>query len=222
MMFLLLTGELPFGPLNNQNDLVNYTTRGRKGEWNKAALLDSPFCDAIGGCLIPNFKQRLQSVDDVIRLLPAYYDGNMLKPSSENETIRVKGYLLRVMQGEEYGKIFDLTQMLQHMNFLTIGRADVFIHNDIAIREDQSTYVSRQHCTIERENDGSYKIRDGQRDVHSYNGWHCSTNGTYVNSAEVSDRGYYLKSGDIISIGDVKMRFEAYDEETTFVYAESN
>ena len=63
MMFVLLTGELPFGTLNNQNDLVIYTTRGRKGEWNRSALRGSPFYNAIDGCLIPNFLQRLQSVD---------------------------------------------------------------------------------------------------------------------------------------------------------------
>lgn len=207
MMFLLLTGELPYGSLQNQNDLVNYTTRGRKGDWNRAALKDSPFYKAIEGCLIPNFRQRLQSADDVIRMLP-YYDNNR---TTASPTVSIPdGFLLRVMQGEEYGQTYDLTRMLQNMNFITIGRADKFTPNDIAIREDQSTYISRQHCTIEKEGDGSFKIRDGQRDIHSYSGWHRSTNGTYVNSTEVSEKGYYLRDGDIISIGDVKMRFEAY------------
>ena len=51
-------------------------------------------------------------------------------------------------------------------------------------------------------------IRDGQ--------WQKSKsmagvqNGTYVNSAQVTQQGYRLKVGDIISIGDVKMRFENY------------
>ena len=207
MLFLLLTGELPYGPLNNQNDLVIYTTRGKKGEWNKEALKNSPFYKAIEGCLVPNFKQRLQSVDDVIKLLPWCPDFRTTDAPIQSPT---DGFLLRVMQGEEYGKTYNLTRMLQNMNFITIGREDRFTTNDIAIKEDQSTYISRQHCTIEKDADGSFKIKDGQRDVHSYSGWHRSTNGTFVNSAEASENGYYLREGDIISIGDVKLRLEAY------------
>ena len=40
-----------------------------------------------------------------------------------------------------------------------------------------------------------------------------TTNGTFVNSAEASDMGYYLRAGDIISIGDVKMRYEPYNSQ---------
>lgn len=218
MMFLLLTGELPFGPLNNQNDLVIYTTRGRKGDWNKAALKGSPFYNAIEGCLVPNFKQRLQSVDEVIKLLPSYYDSRTIDSPVAS---KVDGYLLRVMQGEEYGKTYDLSRMLSSMNFVTIGRADKYTNNDIALKEEQSTYISRQHCTIEKEDDGSFKIRDGQRDIHSYSGWHRSTNGTYVNSAEVSDHGYYLRAGDIISIGDVKLRLETYANDYAHAWSQA-
>lgn len=210
MMFLLLTGELPFGPLNNQNDLVIYTTRGRKGEWNKAALQGSPFYSVIDGCLIPDYKQRLQSVEEVLKLLPSC---SILPKMQTDHTVPsgcIDGYLLRVMQGEEYGQCYNLTQLFHNMNFITVGRADRFVRNDIAIKEDQSTYISRQHCTIEQDS-GHYKIRDGQKDLHSFAGWKRSTNGTYVNSTEVSENGYWLQQGDIISIGDVKMRFEAID-----------
>lgn len=210
MMFLLLTGELPFGPLNNQNDLVIYTTRGRKGEWNKAALQGSPFYSVIDGCLIPDYKQRLQSVEEILKLLPSC---NILPKMQTDHTVPsgcIDGYLLRVMQGEEYGQCYNLTQLFHNMNFITVGRADRFVRNDIAIKEDQSIYISRQHCTIEQDS-GHYKIRDGQKDLHSFAGWKRSTNGTYVNSTEVSENGYWLQQGDIISIGDVKMRFEAID-----------
>lgn len=210
MMFLLLTGELPFGPLNNQNDLVIYTTRGRKGEWNKAALQGSPFYSVIDGCLIPDYKQRLQSVEEVLKLLPSC---SILPKMQTDHTVPsgcIDGYLLRVMQGEEYGQCYNLTQLFRNMNFITVGRADRFVRNDIAIKEDQSTYISRQHCTIEQDS-GHYRIRDGQKDLHSFAGWKRSTNGTYVNSTEVSENGYWLQQGDIISIGDVKMRFEAID-----------
>lgn len=210
MMFMLLTGELPYGPLNNQNDLVIYLNRGERGEWNRTALQGSPFYSAIEGCLIPDFRQRLQSVNDVLSLLPPY-EGKSYQSGIFSSKKPSDGYLLRVMQGEEYGMTYDLTSMLQNMNFLTVGRADRFVNNDIAIKEEQSTYISRKHCTIEKEADGSLKIRDGQRDVYSTNGWRRSSNGTFVNSAEASDSGYYLRAGDIISIGDVKLRLEPYE-----------
>lgn len=210
MMFVLLTGELPFGPLNNHNDLTVYISRGRKGEWNKAALRGSPFYNAIDGCLIPNFHQRLQSVNDVLALLPPYR-GRIQQSGIFSSQKPADGYLLRIMQGEEYGKTYDLTRMLQNMNFLTVGRADPFTNNDIPIREEQSTYISRRHCTIAKDADGSLKILDGQRDIHAPGGWYRSTNGTFVNSAEASDKGFYLRAGDIISIGDVKMRLEPYE-----------
>ena len=207
---MLLTGELPYGPLNNQNDLVIYLNRGERGEWNRTALQGSPFYSAIEGCLIPDFRQRLQSVNEVLSLLPPY-EGKSYQSGIFSSKKPSDGYLLRVMQGEEYGMTYDLTSMLQNMNFLTVGRADRFVNNDIAIKEEQSTYISRKHCTIEKEADGSLKIRDGQRDVYSTNGWRRSSNGTFVNSAEASDSGYYLRAGDIISIGDVKLRLEPYE-----------
>lgn len=216
MMFLLLTGELPFGPLNNQNELVIYTTNARTGKWNKKAIAHSPFYDAIAGCLIPEFKQRLQSVDDVLALLPPYQSpfGGGAAPVRQNTfegIVRPDGFLLRVMQGEEYGKTYDLSALLSGMNFITMGRLDKYVHNDIQLREDLSTYVSRRHCTIARDGN-NFKIIDGQKD-NRIGRWERSTNGTYVNSKEVSEYGYYLSPGDIITIGDIKLRFEPYRDE---------
>lgn len=212
MLFFLLVGELPFGALNTQNDLAMYIRRVKEGNWNSYAVAKTPFFEAISGCLVPNYRNRLQTVDDVIRLLPNHEDITQTTGVIPNndETFAVQGYLLRIMQGEECGRTYDITSMLQKMKFLTVGRLDKFINNDIAIKEDCSSYISRQHCTILKESDGSYKIQDGQRDWSASNGWRRSTNGTYVNSSEASDKGFYLKVGDIITIGDVTMRFEAY------------
>ena len=35
-----------------------------------------------------------------------------------------------------------------------------------------------------------------------------STNGTYVNSSEVTEKGFWMQVGDIISIGDTKLKLE--------------
>ena len=58
--------------------------------------------------------------------------------------------------------------------------------------------ASRRHFQIEL-CDGHYYIQDLG-----------STNGTYVNSKEVGIYGMPFSPGDIISIGDTKLRAEAY------------
>ena len=92
-----------------------------------------------------------------------------------------------------------------------MGRQDAATYNDIAIREDDSCYISRRHCTLELDYErGTWIIRDGQWDKGGTGGWRKSTNGTYVNSKEVGIYGMPFSPGDIISIGDTKLRAEAY------------
>jgi len=229
LMFLLLTGELPFGPLTDNNDLARYVSNGRDGRWNKAALYGSPFYHAIEGCLVPDFKKRLQSVQDVIRLLPPYQGSETMINPTIAPAKKPEGWLLRVMQGEEYGKTYDISKMFadgrnwsEQRNVITIGRADNYVQNDISIKEVQSAYISRYHCTISVDGD-NFRLHDGQAINPHYrhsllpsdwNYWKRSTNGTYVNSTQVTERGFYLADGDIITIGDVKMRFEPYYTKT--------
>ena len=53
-------------------------------------------------------------------------------------------------------------------------------------------------------------IRDGQWDKETKEKWSRSLNGTYVNSEKVTEEGHKIVPGDIISIGDIKLRVEAY------------
>lgn len=213
MMYLLLTGELPFGRISDQNELVYYIKNVKSGNWNRRAIQDSQYYEVIARCLEPDYKRRVQSVDEVLKLLPNSNKTVVINQASTTKPSQTpKGYVLRIMQGEEYGTTYDLMAYFNggpHPSgprALTIGRQDDGTHNDISIRETQSCYISRRHCTIEP--DGNYfLIKDGQKVGYS---WHRSTNGTYVNSTEVSEKGYYLAAGDIITIGDVKMRFEPY------------
>ena len=118
------------------------------------------------------------------------------------------GILLRVMQGEEYGKVYCLDSLLHGNRILTVGRMDRSVRNSIPVQESGSAYVSRMHCTLEKDGTtGQWFIRDGQWDG---NWWKPSLNGTYVNSNEVGESGMPVKPGDIISIGDVKLRVEGY------------
>lgn len=204
MLYLLLTGELPFGKLTNQNELVYYIKNVKEGKWNASAVQNSKYFNVISRCLEPDYKRRAQSVDEVIKLFPTTSEIVDKELSTKNTTSikEPQGYLLRVMQGEDYGTTYNLSKIGHYP--ITIGRQDISVKNDIPIRETQSTYISRRHCTIDMDS-GHYLLKDGQKTSFS---WQRSTNGTYVNSAEVSDKGYYLVSGDIITIGDVKIRFE--------------
>ncbi len=245
MMYQLLTGELPFGRLKNETDLARYTANGKNGRWNKEKLRkEAPeWCRVIEGCLKPKMTDRAQNVDEVLTLIPhserkKKYRRDASGVQSEPQLKIVNGVLLRIMEGEDYGKTYLLDSMLsqnQNAKILTIGRRDEDVYNRISITENESSYVSRCHCTLELDyGSGRWLIRDGQARVDCpiakrqqkiypcpgctarCNGgprhleWLRSLNGTFVNSSEVDSNGTYVTPGDIISIGDVKIRVEGY------------
>ena len=210
MMYELMTGQLPFGELN-ADTLFKYLENGRNGIWNRKALSKVPdaqlWTKIIEGCLCPDFKRRIQSAEDIIKMLPKNHSEAGFVPDSDIK-YAPNGYLLRVMQGEEYGKVYYLDKLLKRNNLLTIGRDDPETSNDIAITENQSHYISRHHCTLEKDTTNeNWYIRDGQ---WQSSGWRNSLNGTFVNSKEVTKFGIRFFPGDIISIGDAKLRVEGY------------
>lgn len=218
MMYQLITGELPYGPLESERDLIQYTRRGKSGEWDRQLLMSThkgrEWTKLIDGCLTPNYQQRLQSTDDVLQLVPPSFESSRTIDDNrvDFQTRIVNGVLLRIMQGEEYGMVYKLDDMLRgESSVLNMGRKDHGTYNDIAIKEDNSSYISRKHCTLELDYElGAWVIRDGQWDRFDTGGWRRSTNGTYVNSREVPISGLVFNPGDIISIGDTKLRAEAY------------
>ena len=113
---------------------------------------------------------------------------------------------LTIMQGKEYGKVYDLDQLVKNSGrrLLTMGRGSA---NGIFVEDYMESYISRRHCTIEKIGESLWQIRDGQWDFDN-SVWVDSMNGTYVNSDKVSQSGKLLKSGDIITIGDTKLKFE--------------
>lgn len=211
MMYQLLTGgNLPFGNLENENDLVVYLQNGERGIWDRTALHSSKWNNVLEGCLEPDFKRRLQSVDTVLELLPAgaFVEEEQLTDRQHRLHMIVRhGFLLRIMQGEEYGKEYRLPELLDRVGKrrLTLGRDE---HNIIRIKEEESLYISRRHCNLEQEEEHWF-IRDGQW-IPETRQWRGSLNGTYVNSTPVSSEGMEFHPGDIISIGDVKLRVEGY------------
>lgn len=210
LTFQLLTGSLPFGELTSHNELALYQKRGKNGEWNQQKLAQvkngKQWQQLFSGCLHPDLKKRFQSAKEVLKYLPEVEQVPIEK--GYYPPITVHGHCMRIMQGEEYGKTYLLSDFIKEGNrILTIGRD---YDNLLPIKEHQSAYISRHHCTIETTHDGDrWIIRDGQWQKEQKE-WLESSNGTYVNSTQVTKQGYILKIGDIVSIGDVKMRFENY------------
>lgn len=156
MMYQLITGNLPFGNLDDERELIPYLKNGKNGNWDRNRLKQSSigneWFQVIEGCLQPNFHDRLQNVDAVLKTLP--FCSNKIEDEYQNESFSkkvVNGLLLRVMHGEEFGRIYYLDDIInqKHNSILLMGRMNMQSKNDIAIREENSTYISRSHCTLE-------------------------------------------------------------------------
>ena len=219
MMYELITGQLPFGKIENLIDLETYKKNGSEEKWDRRKLTESDtgklFAPVIEGCLKPNYKKRLQSVDAVLKLMPRGAGDVVYKSYMPPvQMIAKNGTLLRIMQGEEYGKAYQLNALLRDgRRLITVGRQDTSVQNTLPIVENQSSYISRKHCTLEMDEEtGQWYIRDGQwtGERTGAHNWKQSKNGTFVNSSEVSGEGMLTCPGDIISIGDVKLRVEGY------------
>ncbi|MDE6648971.1 MAG: protein kinase [Muribaculaceae bacterium] len=218
MMYQLITCELPFGSLNNESDLYQYVTRGKTENWNREVLNKTvngkKWLPLIEGCLKADFHIRIQSADLALSLVPTTKEvAPIIKDVPALVTPVKNGISLRVMQGEEFGRIYKLNDLIKSSGkrVLTIGRDDDDIHNAIPIKETESSYISRKHCTLEYNSAvNTWLLRDGQWDASSFSKWKVSTNGTYVGSKEVPTNGMIINIGDIISIGDAKLRVEGY------------
>lgn len=218
MMYQIITGELPFGQLENESDLPSYMRNGREGRWDRDKLKKVgayEWISLIEGCLTPKYTDRIQNTNEALSLVPGYSSKFDVTPHDipTYNTKIVNGILLRIMQGEDYGREYRLDDIMnEYKPILRMGRKDFGVFNDIQIKEDNSCYISRYHCTIELDYDsGNWIIRDGQWMNHTgSNYWQYSTNGTYVNSTETTQSGMPIHPGDILSLGEVKIRVEAY------------
>lgn len=209
----MFTGHYPFGALTQENldrDLARLLKRVTKGEWDAPAIYGASvpaiWEEILGGCLAPDFKSRFQNADAILNLIGARYT-----PISKRVISGTTGIGLMIMQGEEYGKMYNLNDLfgIRKQGILKLGRLDPSgeYRNDVAIREDQSSYISRMHATVERTNDGWF-IRDGQfGHKDGFSDWHDSLNGTYVNGIQVfSHESKVLQENDIITLGNTTLK----------------
>lgn len=218
MLYQLVTGELPFGPLQTEDDMERYCENGRTGRWNRSLLRHHPQADkwmaVVDGCLQPNYSRRLQSVDEVLRLMPKVQGLQPqplfgLLPNPNRQYGGTGVWRLRVMQGEEAGRVYSLKPPANERGVLRMGRSSSTLRNDIAIVETISAYISRAHCTLEYDvQEQRWYLWDGQW-IDEAGGWKPSLNGTFVGSRQVTmNEPSPLAPGDIVTLGDVTLRVE--------------
>ena len=218
VLFQLLTGELPFGRLATESDWIHYQSRAKNNDWNKNTLLRNEqrnmWMGILDICLSSEVAGRAKDVDEIINRLPddgCEYVGVAGSRAEVPQSIQ-HGVMLHVMQGDELDKYYRLPEIMQlPQRVITVGRTAASVFNMIQLSERSSSYISRHHCTIEFDDENEiWYIRDGQWDKDNNEGWACSLNGTFVNSEKVTKEGHKIVPGDIISIGDVKLRVDAY------------
>ena len=214
LTYYLLTGRYPYGIISN---MEAYQQRSSAGQWNRNLLgrENNKWENFLDKTLSPDPMMRPKSVDEVLVLMPDSPVSEYIKNEGQIDVNKnpQNGLMLRLLQGEEFGKIYRLGELFANgsKRILTLGRQDNSVFNITCIKESGTTFMSRRHATIELDNEtGKVYIRDGQWDKASKNNWVSSLNGTYVNSSEVTNEGLELTPGDIISVGDVKLRVEGY------------
>lgn len=218
ILFQLLTGELPYGKIQTESDWINYQSRAKNNDWNKSILLRNEqqemWMGILNLCLSADSTGRAKNIDEIIEKFPAdcYHYESVVGSQVEVPDSVQNGIMLHVMQGDDWGKFFRLSEIMQYpRRIITVGRADDAVFNMIQLSEHGSSYVSRRHCTIELDDEtDTWYLRDGQWDKEAKEKWMRSLNGTYINSEEVTEEGTKIIPGDIISIGDIKIRVEAY------------
>ncbi len=216
VLYQLLTGKLPFGTLNDHNDLARYQLRGKAGEWDRMTLQNKPrgryWENLIARCLEPDYKKRIQSAVEALKLVPDFENGSPecfpeVQEQQQSPDNKVKDRILRILQGREYGKSYNLTEIFeQHSRrLLKVGRGS---QNDIQLVDFETFYTSRRHFTIETDKElETFVVRDGQWDSDA-GCWAASSNGTYVNSVKVDQDGRKLEGGDVITVGEMTLKFE--------------
>lgn len=222
MFYEMMTGgELPFGKAEElDKDVVGYYKRMEQGEMINPRsfnpLMPANYCRIIEGCLKPNPAERFQQADEVLALL----EGSGSHDATREAGGSRKNWLLRVVDGDEPGRVYNLNEMLQAKmklgarQLLTLGYLNPKLPamNDIGIAELHTNYISTRHATLEPATDAKglfWYVRDGQYYTREgAQGWWASTNGVLVNSAQADVNGSPLMANDILTIGDTTLRVE--------------
>ncbi len=213
MFYELLTGGLfPFGSPNDLSELPLYLQNAKKGIWNRQALLDVTYgqewMPIIERCLKPDYQERYQNVLEMLKDIEPMAGSTRSTPVPEADRRSPSIATVVITQGEGTGTVYNVQNVLAGKGrMIRVGRSR---DNNIVLceKDNEDTYVSRHHFTIERSIDGqNWYIKDGQW-MKEERRWNLSTNGTYLNASRVNSDGQKLFTGDIITAGEFKLKVE--------------
>lgn len=212
MYEIISGGHHPYGDhkelLENISEYVNRVNAKRIIPLTRYRTdISTEWIKIIDKCLEPKPQDRFAYVDEVMHTLKSSREYNYI-PQSENNADSIHA-VLKVVDGENAGHIYYLFPMMETsgQRTLKIGWDDPDLPsaNEIGLKESNSRFISRQHASISKCADGWY-IRDGQSKGDGVSV--ASKNGTFVNFQLIeSNIQQKVKDGDIISIGDVRLKF---------------
>ncbi len=202
MMYEMFSeGFYPWGTLETESDLIEYIKNANSGRFahlSAFAAMPEPWSEAIRGALQPKFGSRWERVEHILQVL-------------ENQSIQPvptlildhQPFIIRVLQGVERDQKYYLQP---RKGIYRLGRGAA---NEIQLEDFSTAYMSRYHATIESVSlRGGWLLRDGQWSDED-GAWIPSTNGTWLNSAQVdAENGMVLSEGDMILLGDTTLRVE--------------
>jgi len=211
MMYELLSGgSFPFGDIERIEDLPGYQEKAKNGKWDtdrlRSVACGSDWLYIIDRCLNPNYRERYQSALEVLHDMKPMIGNVSLNHTNEKLSRSTSISRLVITQGDNLGESYILDHYLKTQGrMLRVGRGS---HNDIVLPESNSNYVSRNHFTLEKSMYGGFWIiRDGQWKKNERR-WVTSTNGTYLNATPITQEGFKVFTGDIITAGEYKIKVE--------------
>jgi serine/threonine protein kinase len=242
LMFEVISGGyFPYGlppdsssKVNYSLDLVSYFDKVLKNLWENLdtfrqnSRISEFWASIIERCLQSDPKNRFQSVSEILMLigeidLSNYCSVCHYEILNQREGLCEKcgSYLLqgkwylRVVNGKEINKLYELDSLLENNGIATIGRLvdyDIDKKNDIEVVDfDNMNTISRHHGTIEKSTKtGMWFIRDGQWRVNSEGKfvWQLSKNGLFVNTSRADSMGIPFFPNDTITMGNTTLKVE--------------
>jgi len=197
----MMTGKLPFGDWNFTYDMEPYFYNAKYGiitnPQNFEVSIPPKWENIIFRCLQPSKEDRYQTTDEIISEINI---GTAVPTTLRNDKASQLGIM--ILNGEQPGRIYSIGN---YSNLILIGRDNDEYYNDIDVKEEWSSYISRKQATIDVQDNRCY-LRDGQwSDIE--NKWVSSKNGTYINYIKIEENQFHkLVEDDIILIGNSTLK----------------
>jgi serine/threonine protein kinase len=207
---VIFQGADPFGGGSAYNsNPTGYLKNKKKFEYRTDTTLPQGFDNAwntiLHGCLKPSPKERFQSMQEIIDILPIIDNSNIENGPYFHSINPVCIGNIKIIHNESV-QIINLNEFLMKgITMITIGRAGSERNQNIINLHPTNPndfVVSKAHAVIELNNDNLY-LMDGQENhMNGKKMYRPSLNGTMVNGKKVQQgQKILLKFGDKINIG---------------------